>query len=343
MTPSAAIPHRHRLYLGDGTPLISLLGVIREQLTDESARWVHHGATTQDAVDTASMLQLKAGLAVLDRCVSSVAGRLADLAEAHLSTPMMARTFLQLAQPTTFGVRVAQWLEPLVRGLIDLREVATSLPVQLGGPVGNLAPFGEDATRVVEALATELGLEVPVIPWHSDRSHVISPVAVAETIAITMGKIGTDLVLLTQSEVAEVKMRPAGHRAWTTSAIRSTRFGRWRRPMPVAPPPPHCEAAMDKNSERGVGGWHLEWWAVPLVFQAAAASVEAIDAALASLEVDTERMTSRAEEIDAATLAAAAALVAKVLDATREVCDANGPGNGGQQRSAYRLAVVRRR
>ena len=191
-----------------GSPLIALLDGIKEQLTDESARWVHHGATTQDAVDTASMLQSKAGLAVLDRGVSSVAGRLAELADVHHATPMMGRTFLQAARPTTFGVRVAQWLEPLVRALIDLREVSTSLPVQLGGPVGNLAPFGDAGTRVVETLAARLSLKVPVIPWHTDRSHVIRPVAVAETIAIAMGKIGTDLALLAQSEVAELKMRP---------------------------------------------------------------------------------------------------------------------------------------
>ena len=303
----------------NGTPLISLLDGIKEQLTDESARWVHHGATTQDAVDTASMLQLKAGLAALERLVTTVAGRLAELAGVHRTTPMMGRTFLQTARPTTFGVRVAQWLEPLTRALTDLREVAASLPVQLGGPVGILAPFGEEATLVVESLAAKLGLGVPVIPWHTDRSYVIRPVAVAEIIAIAMGKIGTDLALLAQSDVAEIKMRPG----------KSSSMAGKRNPIDASRAVAAASACLAAASslrsghgqelERGIGGWHLEWWSVPLVFQAAAASVEAIDAALARLEVDTERMTSQAEEIDAATLASAAALVARVLDATREV------------------------
>jgi 3-carboxy-cis,cis-muconate cycloisomerase len=303
----------------NGTPLISLLDGIKEQLTDESARWVHHGATTQDAVDTASMLQMKAALAVLDRQVSSVAGRLADLAHVHRTTPMMARTFLQAARPTTFGVRVAQWLEPLVRGLIELRRVATSLPVQLGGPVGNLGSWGTAGPGLVESLAARLSLSSPAIPWHTDRSHVTRPVAVAEAVAVVMGKIGTDLALLAQSDVAEVTMRGGG----------SSSMADKRNPLDAiraVAAAGACHAAgsalrsgQGHELERGIGGWHLEWWAVPLVFQAAAASVEAIEAALADLEVDSERMRGRAGEIDAATLDVATALVAKVIAFTTEV------------------------
>ena len=303
----------------NGTPLISLLDGIKEQLTDESARWVHHGATTQDAVDTASMLQVKAGLAALDRRVSTVAGQLAELADVHRTTPMMARTFLQAARPTTFGMRVAQWLEPLVRGLIELRRVATSLPVQLGGPVGNLGSLGSAGPELVESLASKLGLVAPLVPWHTERSHVVAPIAVAEAVAVVMGKIGTDLALLAESEVSEVSMRGGG----------SSSMAEKRNPIDAIRAVAASAACLAAGAalrtgrghelERGIGGWHLEWWAVPLVFQAAAASVEAIETALGSLEVDSERMRSRAEEIDAATLAVASALVAKVLAATTDV------------------------
>jgi 3-carboxy-cis,cis-muconate cycloisomerase len=300
-----------------GTPLISLRDGISRKLSEESAGWVHYGATTQDAVDTASMLQFKASLTILDRDLSAVAARLADLAEAHRSTPMMARTFLQQAQPTTFGVRVAQWLEPLVRALIDLRGATTSLPVQLGGPVGNLAPFGEAATRVVETLAAKLGLEAPVIPWHTDRSHVIRPVTVAETIAIAMGKIGTDLALLAQSEVAELKMRPGAsssmdHKRNPIDAIRAVAAAGACLAAASA-----LRSGHGQELERGIGGWHLEWWAVPLVFQAAAASVEAISASLGSLEIDVERMASGSGALDALTRVAADNLIEKVLAAWR--------------------------
>jgi 3-carboxy-cis,cis-muconate cycloisomerase len=303
----------------NGTPLISLLDGIKEQLTDESARWIHHGATTQDAVDTASMLQLKAGLAVLDRRVSTVAGRLAELAHVHRTTPMMARTFLQTARSTTFGMRVAQWLEPLVRVLIDLRKVATSLPVQLGGPVGNLGSLGTAGPGLLESLATQLGLVAPLIPWHTERSHVVAPMAVAEAVAIAMGKIGTDLALLAQSDIAEVSMRPGGSSSMVDKrnpidAVRAVAASAACLTAGAA-----LRTGRGHELERGVGGWHLEWWAVPLVFQAAAASVEAIETALGSLEVHSERMRSRTEEIDAATLAIAAELIAKVLAATREI------------------------
>lgn len=302
-----------------GTPLISLLDGIRRQLPDESARWVHHGATTQDAIDTASMLQLKAGLAVLERDLSTVVARLAELSATHRSTPMMARTFLQVAGTTTFGVRVAQWLEPLVRGLIDLRRVATSLPVQLGGPVGNLAPFGEAGPAIVESLAMKLGLVSPVIPWHTDRSHVVRLVAAAETTAISMGKIGTDLAILAQSDVAEVRMRAGGsssmaHKRNPIDAVRAVAASGACLTAGAA-----LRTGRGHELERGIGGWHLEWWAVPLVFQAAAASVEAIGACLDSLEVDVDRMRGRAGEVDAATLAAAASMVDKVLASTREL------------------------
>ncbi len=302
-----------------GTPLIALLDGIKGQLSEESAGWVHHGATTQDAVDTALMLQMRDGLGILNRDLSTVAGRLVELADAHRSTPMMARTFLQHAQPTTFGVRVAQWLEPLVRGLIELRRVASSLPVQLGGPVGNLATFGEAGTGIVEALATRLGLVAPLIPWHTDRSHVIRPVAVAETIATSMGKIGSDLALLAQSDVAEVRMRAGGsssmaHKRNPIDAVRAVAAAGACIAAASA-----VRVTRGHELERGLGGWHLEWWAVPLVFQAAAASVAGISACLGSLEVDVERMKSRTWEIDAATQAAAANLVDRVLASAREV------------------------
>ena len=301
----------------NGTPLISLRDGISQNLSEESANWVHFGATTQDAVDTALMLQFKAGLTILDRDLSAVAAQLADLAEAHRATTMMARTFLQLAQTTTFGMRVAQWLEPLVRALIDLRGAKTSLPVQLGGPVGNLAPFGEAAERVVETLAANLGLESPVIPWHTDRSHVIGPVAVAETIAIAMGKIGTDLALLAQSEVAELQMRPGAsssmdHKRNPIDAIRAVAAAGACLAAASA-----LRSGHGQELERGIGGWHLEWWAVPLVFQAAAASVEAISAALGSLEVDVERMASRSGELDKETRVAADYLIERVAAAWR--------------------------
>ncbi|MGH8927472.1 MAG: lyase family protein [Acidimicrobiia bacterium] len=301
-----------------GTPLSPLLEAIRAALPEQSAGWVHHGATTQDAVDTALMLQLKEGCAVLERDLTAVAGRLAELAEAHRSHPMMGRTFLQDAVPTTFGMRAAQWLEPVIREVIELRRVAASLPVQLGGPVGNLAPFGPTGPEVAAVLARKLGLVAPVIPWHTDRSYVRAPVRAAEQIAITMGKIGSDLALLAQSDLAEVTMRAGGsssmaHKRNPIDAVRAVAAASACTTAAAA-----VGVSTGHELDRGLGSWHLEWWAVPLAIQAGAASVAAVGDCLTSLEVDVERMRGRAGTVDDATLAATTVLIDRVLGWARK-------------------------
>jgi 3-carboxy-cis,cis-muconate cycloisomerase len=295
----------------DGTPLRLLLDTIRSRLTSEQAQWAHYGATTQDAVDTATMLQARRGLEVLDAGLIGVAGEMARLVTAHRDQPQMGRTFFQHARPTTFGFTVAGWLDATLGHLADLRQEDADLVLQLGGPVGNLADYGDRGVEVVEALGKRLGLAVPRLPWHADRSRIASLAAVLERTARTMARVGLDVAFLASSDIAEVSVRSGGSSsmAGKQNPIDSVR---------AVAAAEICSAAAQvitagrlTELERGIGGWHAEWAALPLVFQGVAAATEAMTSCLASLEVDGDRMAALVDarpEIDPL-------LIDQVLDA----------------------------
>ncbi|MGH8949120.1 MAG: lyase family protein, partial [Acidimicrobiia bacterium] len=254
----------------EGTPIRPLLEQIRERLPEEQAKWVHHGTTTQDAIDTATMLQAGAALDLLDGALVPIASLMAGLVRRHRDQPQLGRTFLQHARPTTFGMTVTGWLEPTLRHVSELRELRSGLVVQLGGPVGNLAAYGDAGVAVADALAARLGLHAPILPWHSDRSRIAALAAALERCARTMAKIGLDVALLASSDIAEITVRSGG----------SSSMSGKRNPIDSVRAMAAAELATaaagmitgDRLSEldRGIGGWHAEWVALPLVFQATA-------------------------------------------------------------------------
>lgn len=278
----------------EGTPLNPLLAEVRGRLPEEHARWIHHGATTQDVIDTATMLQAREALDLIDAGLVATAGLMAELVARHRDQPQMGRTFLQHARPTTFGMTVAGWLEPTLRHLSEVREGKTGLMVQLGGPVGNLAPYGDKGVEVVEALAARLGLQAPLLPWHSDRTRIAALVAALERCARTMARVGLDIALLASSDIGEIRVRAGG----------SSSMSEKRNPIDsirAVAAAELCTAAAGMITagrlpelDRGIGGWHAEWVALPLVFQATAATVEAMTDCLESLQVDAGRMADAA-------------------------------------------------
>lgn len=272
-----------------GTPIIAL----REAV--DAGEWFHHGATSQDVVDTAQMLQARRALEILDHQLGSIAGRLRHLTAEHRDQPHKGRTFLQDARPTTFGFRTATWLDAVLDHIGELRDQRSTLPIQLGGPVGTRESYGEAGAQVVEALAQRLGLSVPDISWHANRSRVLSLAQTVERSARIMAKIGTDIAFLASSAVGEVSVRSGGsssmpHKQNPIDSIRavatSSVCGGAVAMLTSAPP---------HELDRAVGGWHVEWTALPLVFQTAGAAMEAIDLCLQSLEVDRETMASFVE------------------------------------------------
>ena len=278
----------------EGTPLNRLLSEIGGRLTEDEAGWLHHGATTQDAVDTATMILASEALGILDDTLSLLARQLAGLVVEHRAQPQIGRTFLQHARPTTFGFRAATWLDSTLRHIGELRERRAGLAVQLGGPVGNLAPYGERGGDVMAALAERLGLQTPALPWHTDRSRVASLVASLGACARTMARIASDVAVLASSDIAEIRVRPGGSSSMSEKrnpidAIRAVAAAN-----ACSGAAGMIAAGSSHELDRGIGGWHVEWVAVPMVFETAAASVEAMTTCLESLEVDAVRMTARA-------------------------------------------------
>lgn len=282
----------------DGTPLIIVTRVIRSRLDEEGQRrWVHYGSTTQDALDTAHMLVVREALGHLESGLAGVCRSMRDLLIAHRDQPQMARTFLQDASPTTFGYRVAGWLDPTLTHLETVRETRAGLAVQLGGPVGNLSAYGARAADMLHAVAGRLDLEAPDLPWHGDRSRIRSLIAAVVDPITTLAKVATDMALLAESAVREVTVRPGGSSAIPgkknpIDAIRALAAA------------DVCQGAASMvyrarphELDRALGSWHTEWVALPLVFSSASAVVEATTRLLEGLDVNGEVMASRAGKI----------------------------------------------
>ena len=177
----------------------------------EAKRYVHWGATSQDAIDTALMLQTRVGLDLLLAGLLEIADNCAQLAEQHRNTLMVGRTLLQQALPITFGLKAARWLSSVTRQVEVLREHREeSLAVQLGGAAGTLASLGNKGAEVVEKLAADLRLPAPELPWHTERDRVGRLAGSLGVVAGTMAKIGTDLALLAQTEIGEASEGAGG-------------------------------------------------------------------------------------------------------------------------------------
>lgn len=288
-----------------GTPVLPLLDRLRADLPAEAADALHRGATTQDVVDSAMMLQAHDALGLLYAGMVDLGARLAAVADEHRATPASGWTFLQPAVPVTLGLRAATWLSPLVDHARACRERRAALPVQLGGPTGTLPALGGQALTVVEDVADRLGLVVPRLPWHTDRTPVAELVGLLGRVGRTMATIGQDLALLAHHGV--VTMRAGGSSSMPdkrnpVDAIRAVAAA------------DACAGAVaivtggrSHELERGVGGWHAEWLAVPLAFHACAAAVEATTRAAATATWHPE------EDVDGGPTPASRAFVDRVL------------------------------
>jgi 3-carboxy-cis,cis-muconate cycloisomerase len=300
-----------------GTPILALRASILARVDDESAsRWFHFGATTQDAVDTAQMLQAGSALDHLVSGLASLASRLRDLTVAHRERAHKGRTFLQEARPTTFGFRTATWLLPVLGHLEDLRALRRRLTVQLGGPVGTLEGYGESATAVVEALARRLGLEAPGISWHGDRDPIMALAHSVSRTAGTMAKIGSDIAVLASTGIGEIEVRSGGSSSMPGKENPVDSFRAVAASAACSGAVTMLSSAPPVELDRGVGGWHVEWLALPLVFHTAAAAVEAIDMSVSTLEP-----VGPAGTADKAVIAGSSAQIDSVLEKAGRTLD----------------------
>jgi 3-carboxy-cis,cis-muconate cycloisomerase len=285
-----------RAAAADGTPVPALVSALVEQLPDEAAAHVHRGATSQDIVDTASMLVARRALEPLLADLDRAADEAAKLADAHRETLIAGRTLLQQALPTTFGLKAASWLVALEESRRFLAEVP--LAVQLGGVVGTLAALGDEGLPVLSALAEELGLAEPTLPWHTARVRPAVLAAALGTTAGVLGKIARDVILLAQTEVAEAMPAETGgsstlpHKRNPVAAVVAVSCAE-RAPGLVAT----ILGAMAQEHERGAGGWHAEWETLRDLLRLTGSAAALVRESLEGLEVDRERAAANLSDL----------------------------------------------
>jgi 3-carboxy-cis,cis-muconate cycloisomerase len=267
-----------------GNPVVALVARLREL-----APAVHKGATSQDILDTATMLVADRALEPLLADLTGAGEAAARLARKHRDTRMAGRTLLQQAAPVTFGFTAARWLSALheaIDALTTIRE--TRLAVQLGGPTGTLGPFD-----LIEAYAATLGLAAPSMPWHTDRTRIAELAGGLGIAAGTAGKIARDVTLLSQNEVGEVaEAAPGGsssmpHKRNPAAAV-STLACAAQAPGLVAT----LLAAMVQEHERAAGAWQAEWRALRELLVATGSAASWLHTCLAGLTVNPEAMAT---------------------------------------------------
>ncbi|MDE2204353.1 MAG: 3-carboxy-cis,cis-muconate cycloisomerase, partial [Burkholderiaceae bacterium] len=186
-------------------PLVKQLTAAVAQHDENAARYVHWGATSQDIIDTGLMLQWRQSAALIEADLQKLADALAALAQRHRNTPMVARTWLQQALPTTFGRKVAGWLEAVHRAQDRFAALRAHVPaLQFGGAAGTLASLGEQARAVAQMLARELDLQLPTLSWHGEQDRIADIGTTLALLTGTLGHCARDVSLMTQTEVGEV-------------------------------------------------------------------------------------------------------------------------------------------
>lgn len=293
---AAAMPDRFNVAeLGaagraSGNPAAPLVRALTAAVQGPARAYVHHGATSQDVMDSACSLVSRQAVAVIDEQLDDACRYARRLVDAYRDTPMVARTLGQQALPTTFGLSAAGWLD----ALLDARDELAAVPfaAQLGGAAGTMASLGADGPRVLALLATGLDLDAPALPWHTARGRIGRLGGALAVTAGTLEKIATDVVGLAQTETGEVaeggqgggsstlphKNNPAGAAVAIACAHRvrgeaSILFG-----------------AMAQEHERAAGAWQAEWQAVSGALAATGGAAAAVRGVLRELEVRPERM-----------------------------------------------------
>ncbi len=277
-----------------GYPILPLVHQLVQQC-GEAGRYVHWGATTQDIMDSADVLRVRAGLAVIEQDIAALRGILADLAIKHRDTPMAGRTHLQQALPITFGYKAAIWLAMFDRHAERLQQLKPRVLVgQLAGAAGTLASLGDKAMEVQAAFCAELGLGVPATTWHVARDGFAEVVNLLGLITGTLGKIAFDIMLMASTEFAEV-YEPFVPGRGASSTMPQKRNPISSELMLAAAKAVRQHAglmldAMVQDFERATGPWHAEWTAVPQAFVLTAGALHQAKFALGGLIVDAGRM-----------------------------------------------------
>ncbi|KAK2590078.1 hypothetical protein QQS21_012239 [Conoideocrella luteorostrata] len=322
-----------------------------------TAGYIHWGATTQDIMDLASVLQAKQGIAIVERLLHHVASTLESMSAAYRDVPMAGRTHLQHALPITFGYKCAVWLAGIKRHIERLDQLKERcLLVQFGGAAGTLASLGPSdvGIRVRQRMAQILGLHDPVITWHVTRDTIAEIVNFLALVGGSLGKIALDLIVMSSNELNEVAEPYVPHRGASST-------------MPQKRNPISSEVilaqskilraqaglvldSMVSDFERASGPWHLEWVALPTAFISVVGSLHQADFALSELQVNKESMMKNLTSTKGLIVAEAVMMGLAVHIGRQEAhevvykaCVAAHEGNTSLQETLEKLSVVTRR
>jgi 3-carboxy-cis,cis-muconate cycloisomerase len=304
-------------------PFVKQLTAQVKARSEMAARSIHLGATSQDVLDSAVVLQIREALQLLDVAIEQLEGALATQVREHRHTVLMGRTWLQAGPPTTLGLKLAGSLAALRRDRDRIRSAAgRMLVVEFGGAVGTLAALGTAGGVVSAELARILDLKEPELPWHTQRDNLVELVQVLAILTGTLAKLARDIALLMQSEVGEAaeahnegrggsSTMPHKHNPVACAAVIATNA----RMPGLASTMMH---AMSQEHERGLGLWQAEWETVPEAFRLTAAALDYSIEIAQGLQVDAARMMSNLDSLFGLPLSEAvnAALAPKVGRAT---------------------------
>lgn len=289
-----------RAALAAGNPVVPLVRELESRVPEAARPYVHRGATSQDVLDTAVVLLCGRALHPLVTRLDACCDTLAALADAHRTTVMPARTLLQQALPTTFGLVAASWLSAVADARGELGRTAGRLRVQFGGAAGTLASLGDRGVPLLTALSRELGLPQPVMPWHTDRQRVVAFGSDVAAVVGALGKVATDITLLAQTEVGEVREGSARGRGGSSTLPHKqnpvgsvlARSAAARAPGLLAT----LVSCVPQEHQRAAGAWHAEWEPLRELLHLAGGAAGSVHAALDGLQVHTDRMRANLDQ-----------------------------------------------
>ena len=281
-------------------PFVKQFTAAVKAVDEDASRYVHWGATSQDILDTACILQARDALDVVEFQLRHAYAASLELAEKYRAEVMIGRTWLQQALPITFGHKAARWASSFKRDLERLEQMkARVLTAQLGGAVGSLASLLDQGSTVVEAYAAQLNLSVPTCTWHGERDRIIETAGFLAIVVGNTGKMARDWSLMMQTEIAEVFEPTAKGRGGSSTmphkrnpvAAASILAAANRVPALMS----SMYQSMVQEHERSLGAWHAEWLALPEIFQLCAGALQRTVEVLQGLEVNSKNMQRNIE------------------------------------------------
>ena len=271
-------------------PFVKQLTAIVKQSDEDTARYVHWGATSQDILDTACILQCRAAMTQVEALIQECYRAALAQVQQYRSQVMIGRTWLQQGLPITLGHKFARWASAFHRDLARIEAMKSRVfTAQLGGAVGSLASLQNQGTAVVQAFAAQLQLSVPSCTWHGERDRIVEVASVLAIVTGGLGKMARDWSLMMQTEIAAAKGRGGSstmpHKRNPVAAA-SVLAAANRVPVLMS----SLYQSMVQEHERSLGGWHAEWLALPEIFQLCAGALERTLDVLQGMQVNAENM-----------------------------------------------------